>query len=111
RWAVLVPVAVVALAMAVDGRHRDFLTLAFLMPALALMLTARTEANARERAWLAILIAATVPFGVDAWVNREAIAWMLCCLLLAWPERGQAAAELTGLMRRLAGRRPAAEQK
>ena len=40
-----------------------------------------------------ILIAVAAPFGVDAWVNREAIAWMLCCFLLAWPERGGAAAE------------------
>jgi exo-beta-1,3-glucanase (GH17 family) len=111
RWAVLVPAAMVALSMAVDGRHRDFLTLAFLMPALALMLAKPDSTHLRERAWLAIVIAVAAPFAVDAWVNREAIFWMLCSFALAWPERAGAAAELSRLSGRLVGRKPAAEQK
>ncbi len=106
RWAVLIPAAMVALSMAVDGRHRDFLTLAFLMPAVALMLAKPSERYGRERGWLAILITIPAPFGVDAWVNREAICWMLLCFALAWPERANAAAELRRLVR---CRRPAAE--
>jgi hypothetical protein len=101
----------VALSMAVDGRHRDFLTLAFLMPALALMLAKPDSTHLRERAWLAIVIAVVAPFAVDAWVNREAIFWMLCSFALAWPERAGAAAELSRLSGRLVGRKPAAEQK
>ena len=99
------------MAMAVDGRHREFLTLALVMPAIALMTATADGRNARERAWLAIVIAVAAPFGVDAWVNREAICWMLCCFALAWPERGHTAWELGRVFGGRAGDRPAAEHE
>jgi len=95
---VLVPGVMAALALAVDGRHRDFLTLAFLLPAAALILHDRRDrpANPAE-AWLAGALLVCGPFAIDALVNREALVWALCCLALAWASRRQILAELRRL--------------
>lgn len=104
QWLVLFPAGVLALSMAIDGRHRDFLTLAFLMPAIALALLAwhtRQEPTEPrpEIAWLSLLLLVGGPLAVDAAGNREAWAWAAVCLLLALPGWLHLSAEL----RRLAG--------
>jgi hypothetical protein len=99
RWLVLAPAAAVALSIAVDGRHRDFLTLAFLLPAAALFFCDRAprKENAAE-AWLGATVLISGPLGIDWFTNYEAILWAGCCLLLAYPFLGQMAAELGRLL-------------
>tara|TARA_R110001592_G_scaffold126065_1_gene336652 strand:- start:1796 stop:3445 length:1650 start_codon:yes stop_codon:yes gene_type:complete len=106
RWAVLLPAGVLALALAVDGRHRDFLPLAFVLPGLALAVLAwrgRGEQIARpEDAWIALLLAVAGPLAVDDLGNLEALAWAGTCLLLALPGLPAALGELRFLGRTLA---------
>lgn len=98
RWLVLVPAVMVTLALAVDGRHRDFLTLAFALPAAALILGERSKReDTVADGWIGGALAACGPLAVDSLGNREAIAWALCCLALAYPLRGAVAAELRRL--------------
>ena len=89
RWAILLPAAIVAVSQALDGRYRDFHTLAFLLPALALLLLAwRGKAAASrtsEEGWLCLMIALSGPAAVDVPGNWEAMAWAGTCLLLALP--------------------------
>jgi glucan 1,3-beta-glucosidase len=104
RWGVVLPATVLALLIAVDGRHRDFWTLAFWLPAVFLALESWTGRHrpARGRAeegWIAGLLLVAAPFCVDALVDREALAWAGCCVILAAPWLGATIAEL----RRLAG--------
>ncbi len=104
RWAVLAPMVVVALTLAIDGRHRDFLTPVMIMPALALVLDdlvgAELSAGARAGlAWMGIAFLLAGPFAVDAPDNAEAIAWALCCLALAVHLRPLIADELRRLYR------------
>ena len=98
RWAVLAPVAVSALAMAVDGRHRDFLTLALLMPAIALLVwKPKHQDTSPAEGWLGLAFLVSGPLAVDYIGNREALAWAACCLLLAWGQRDQIVAEVKRL--------------
>lgn len=96
QWAVLGSAAVVALSFAVDGRHRDFLQLAFALPAVAFALGAwrrrGAKAMARDRAegWVALVLIGAAPFAIDAAVNREAWVWASLCWLLAAPWAGAA---------------------
>jgi exo-beta-1,3-glucanase (GH17 family) len=112
QWLVLFPAGVLALSMAVDGRHRDFLTLAYLMPAVAMIILAwQSRDSAREdrpeAAWLAGLLLVSGPLAVDAWSNREAWAWAGVCLLLALPWLPRLGPELRRLGRCLGPRREA----
>lgn len=99
RWAVMLPAAILALQMAVDGRHRDFWTLALLLPAAAFaieswMSTARGHDHFRaEEGWIAALLVVAGPFGIDRPYNLEAVAWAATCVLLAAPWLGHARAE------------------
>ena len=107
RWAVLLPAGVLALALAADGRHRDFLPLAFILPGLALALLAwrgwdRAGAGRPEDAWIALLLAIAGPLAVDAPGNLEALAWAGTCLLLALPGLPGVGGELRVLGRALA---------
>ncbi|HBC09696.1 MAG TPA: hypothetical protein DC046_19250 [Rhodospirillaceae bacterium] len=107
RWAVLLPAGVLALALAADGRHRDFLSLAFVLPGLALALLAwrgrdRATAGRPEDAWIALLLAVAGPLAVDAPGNLEALAWAGTCLLLALPGLPAVMGELRVLGRALA---------
>jgi glucan 1,3-beta-glucosidase len=98
RWLVLVPAATVALAIAVDGRHRDFLTLAFLLPAAALFFCDRApRKKSPAEGWLGATVLVAGPLGIDWFTNYEAIAWAACCLMLAYPFLGQVVAELRRL--------------
>ncbi|MCF3628778.1 glycosyl hydrolase family 17 protein [Thalassospiraceae bacterium LMO-SO8] len=106
RWAVLLPAGVLALALAADGRHRDFVPLAFVLPGLALALLAwrarGMQAARPEEAWIALLLAVAGPLAVDAPGNLEALAWAGTCLLLALPGLPGVAGELRFLGRALA---------
>lgn len=101
RWATLGVAVLVALAIAFDGRHRDFPTLGLWIPALALALHAvRTGADVqpgrrREEAWISVGLAIAAPFAIDWWGNVEAWIWAAFCLLLAAP--GLPAARLEAL--------------
>ena len=108
RWVVLLPAAVLALLIAVDGRHRDFWTLAFWLPALVFAVEAwrrrgrEGQATARaEEGWIAGLLLVCGPLGVDALVDREALVWAACCVLLAAPWLGATLVEVRRLGRAL----------
>lgn len=104
RWAVLLPAVVLALLIAVDGRHRDFWTLAFWLPALDFALESwrgrsrngATDARAEE-GWIAGLLLVSAPFCVDRLVDHEALAWAACCVVLAAPWLGATVIELRRL--------------
>ena len=104
RWCIMLPAAIVALAMAVDGRHRDFLTLAFVLPALAMAVQswrygAAGHSRAAEDGWLALIFLIAGVFAVDSIGDTEALAWMGTCVLLGLPGVPAIAAEV----RRLGG--------
>lgn len=107
RWAVLVPAGIAALALAVDGRHRDFLSLAFVLPAVALALAAWARRGVSverraEDAWIALLLTVAGPLAVDSLGNVEAVVWAGVCLLLAAPGWAAVPAELGRLRRAFA---------
>ena len=114
HWCVMLPAAILTLALAIDGRHRDFLTLAFWIPGAAfLLLSLRTRAlrdpsyGARpEEGWIAALLLLTAPFAVDAPNNAEAWAWAATCVLLALPWLSDALAEAGRLRRAFRSARP-----
>ena len=91
RWATLVTSVLIALAIAFDGRHRDFPTLGLWLPGVALALHAARCREApgpdmrREEAWLSLVLAIAGVFGIDYWKNIEAWFWAANCLLLAAP--------------------------
>jgi exo-beta-1,3-glucanase (GH17 family) len=98
RWLVLAPATVTALTMVMDGRHRDFLTLAFLLPAVALMLhDSRDRRISIAEGWVGAAILLCGPLAIDSPQNWESIAWGACCVALAWPQRQQISAEATRL--------------
>lgn len=92
HWAVMLPAAVLAVSMAIDGRHRDFLQLAFWLPAAAFLLLyiqpstrERTDKAQPEEAWIALLILIAGPFAIDQFINLEACVWAATCVVLAAP--------------------------
>lgn len=103
HWAIVLPAAIVALSLAVDGRHRDFLQLAFWLPAAGFALLAlqhRRDVGTSprpEEGWMAALLVLSAPFAIDAIANREAIVWALVCLVLAAPWLADARREVAGL--------------
>ena len=98
RWAVLLPAVLVALGLALDGRHRDFLTLAFVLPAIAAVSAGPLRsAQKTGLAWIGFALAVAAPFAVDHIGNWEALAWAACSLVLAWPLRFAMAEELARL--------------
>lgn len=106
QWLIWLPGAILAVLLAVDGRHRDFLTMAFVLPAIALAIQARQSdasqhAHAPESGWFALLFAVAGPLAVDAPGNLEALAWAATCLLLALaglPAAGAEFARLGGVL-------------
>ncbi|MGE0667906.1 MAG: hypothetical protein AB7O49_15225 [Sphingomonadales bacterium] len=92
HWAVMVPATVLAVSMAIDGRHRDFLQLAFWLPAAAFLLLyvqpstrERTDHAQPEEAWMAALLLIAGPFAIDQFTNLEAMVWAATCVVLAVP--------------------------
>jgi glucan 1,3-beta-glucosidase len=100
QWAVMASAAVIALSLAVDGRHRDFLQLAYWLPGAAFAALAWRQRAGRAGAlrpaegWIAAILIGAAPFCVDASANREALVWAATCWLLAAPWAGDAWREL-----------------
>jgi len=107
RWSVVLPAVMLAVLMAIDGRHRDFLTLAFILPAAALAVQFwRPDRNrasrAPEDAWVCLLLVISAPLAIYLPGNLEALGWTMACLLLAVPGLPALAAEIRRLSRILA---------
>jgi glucan 1,3-beta-glucosidase len=113
HWMVMFTAAVIALSMALDGRHRDFLQLAFWLPALAYLILAfrdepeaSTKRTGPEEAWIGLLLLIAGPAAIDIPGNLEAVAWAATCIALAIPWLGAALREPARLTAALT-RRPA----
>jgi len=106
-WATMATAALVALAIAFDGRHRDFPTIGLWIPAVALALHGARAGldiwpgERREEAWIAATVAIAGLFGNDWWGNVEGWMWIACCLLLAAPGLPASRVEALRLGRRL----------
>lgn len=114
HWAVMLPAALVAVSLAIDGRHRDFLQLAFWLPAAAFLLlhlqpsTRESPREAQpEEGWIGFMLLVSGPLAIDQLINREAIVWALTCVALSVPWLGFAWREAMRLGRALGGRGPA----
>ncbi len=97
---VLFLAATTALMLAIDGRHRDFATLAFWLPALAFLLSGVVRApmvRFAEEAWFAMVLVVAGIFAIDHYTNWEAWVWTLCCWALAAPWAGAMKDELLRL--------------
>jgi glucan 1,3-beta-glucosidase len=106
-WGTMGSAALMALAIAFDGRHRDFPSLGMWIPGLALALHAYRAGldirpgERREEAWTVATVAIAGLFGNDWWGNVEGWVWIATCLLLAAPGLPIAWAEALRLARRL----------
>jgi glucan 1,3-beta-glucosidase len=110
HWAVMLPAAVLAVSMAIDGRHRDFLQLAFWLPAAAFLLLhlqpstrERSTESQPEEGWIAALIFIGGPFAIDQFINHEAVIWAITCVALSVPWLGFAWRELQRMGRAFSG--------
>jgi hypothetical protein len=107
----MLPAAVLAVSLAIDGRHRDFLQLAFWLPAAAFLLLylqpstrERPDRSQPEEGWIAALLLIGGPFAIDQFVNREAVIWAATCVALSVPWLGFTWREAKRLGRAFAGR-------
>lgn len=101
-WLAAVPVAVLALAIGFDGRHRDLPIMGLWLPGLALMVLAhrkvRESRPRREEAWLVILLSLSAILAFDGWRNYEMMLWSATVLLFAVPGWRDAVAEIRFLL-------------
>ena len=111
HWAVMLSAAVLAVSMAIDGRHRDFLQLAFWLPATAFLLLhiqpstrERSDTSQPEEGWIAALILIAGPFAIDQFINREACIWAATCVALSAPWLGFTWREVARVGRAFSGR-------
>lgn len=94
-WTTLIAAAVMALVLAVDGRHRDLPIAGLWLPAAAFLFhrlaTARDadwSRDRREEGWLALLTLLAAPFAWDGSQGYEPMAWIVVGLALALPWLG-----------------------
>lgn len=91
QWGVMLTATTAALLLAVDGRYRDFPTLAYWLPAAAfgLRFLARRPAavlpSDPQAGWCAVALAACGLGALEDWRNGEAWLWAACCIALAAP--------------------------
>ena len=100
NFGVLLIAAMTALMLAVDGRHRDFATLALWIPALALLLHGFVRVPGvryAEEAWLAMVLVASSVWSIDHYGNIEAWIWAATCWAIAAPWTGAMRDELRRL--------------
>lgn len=94
---ILLIAAMTALMLAVDGRHRDFATLALWLPALACLIAGFVRAPGEryaEEAWLAMVLIASSLWSIDHYNNIEAWKWAATCWAIAMPWAGAMRDEL-----------------
>ena len=99
---VLTVAAAAALMQGIDGRHRDFPTLALWLPALAGLIAGpvRTQATRyAEEAWLAAVITVFGLMAVDYYLDFEAWEFAIVCVALAAPWWGAIRSETRRLFR------------
>ncbi len=87
NFAVLLIAAMTALMLAVDGRHRDFATLALWIPAIAVLLGGVVRVPGvrfAEEAWLAMILIASSVWSIDHYGNVEAWIWAATCWAIAF---------------------------
>jgi glucan 1,3-beta-glucosidase len=97
---VLLIAAMTALMLAVDGRHRDFATLALWLPALACLIAGFVRVPGEryaEEAWLAMVLVAASVWSIDHYNNIEAWIWAATCWAIAVPWTGTMRDELKRL--------------
>ncbi len=86
-WSAAVPVAMLALAIGFDGRHRDLPVMGLWLPAVALLVLARSRADAgrprREEAWLSVVFAVSAVLSFDGLQNIEMMLWSAIMLMFA----------------------------
>ena len=100
NFAVLLIAAMTALMLAVDGRHRDFATLALWLPAIAVLLGGIVRVPGTryaEEAWLAMILVASSVWSIDHYGNIEAWIWAATCWAIATPWIGAMRDELCRL--------------
>jgi exo-beta-1,3-glucanase (GH17 family) len=86
-WMAALPVAMLALAIGFDGRHRDLPVMGLWLPAIALLVVARHSADAgrpsREEAWLSVVFAVSAVLSFDGLRNVEMMSWSAIMLMFA----------------------------
>ncbi len=96
HWTVMLTAAVAALLLAVDGRHRDFLSLGYGLPAAAfalIFLRQRRDGQPPdgqlsrhpEAGWIAATVLVCGCLAIDHPANLDAWAWAGCCAMLSLP--------------------------
>ena len=88
NFGVLFLAAITALMLAVDGRHRDFATLALWLPALAMLLGGFVRVPGTryaEEGWLAMVLVVSSVWSIDHYGNIEAWIWAATCWAVAAP--------------------------
>lgn len=97
---VLLIASMTALMLAVDGRHRDFATLALWLSALAFLLGGIVRAPGvryAEEGWLAMILVVSSVWSIDHYNNTEAWIWAATCWAIALPWTGAMRDELVRL--------------
>jgi len=100
NFTVLFIATLTALLLAVDGRHRDFATLALWLPALAFLLGGFVRVQGvrfAEEGWLALVLIVSGVWSIDHYNNIEAWIWALTCWAVAAPWTGAIRDELRHL--------------
>lgn len=101
-WLAALPVAVLALAIGFNGRHRDLPIMGLWLPGLALMVLAHRKTQEsrprREEAWLAALLFVSAILALDGWRNVEMMLWSATVLLFAAPGWRDIVAEIRFLL-------------
>lgn len=87
-WAAALPVAMLALAIGFDGRHRDLPIMGLWLPGLAVLLLGHGVAESRprrEEAWLTLILTTGALMAIDGFRNIEMLFWSATVLLFAAP--------------------------
>jgi hypothetical protein len=87
-WVAALPVAMLALAIGFDGRHRDLPIMGLWLPGLAILLLCRGisgDRPRREEAWLTLILTTGALMAFDGFRNVEMLLWSATVLLFAAP--------------------------
>jgi hypothetical protein len=87
-WIAALPVAMLALAIGFDGRHRDLPIMGLWLPGLAVLVLCRGNPGnrpRREEAWLTLILTIGALMAFDGFRNVEMLLWSATVLLFAAP--------------------------